>query len=81
MCDLAVGESSDIRDLSVLQGSRRFAAGRSLSIFLVGREVEGDEEEEVRAEYTHAGESREFLAGAFARVWHPWEVGRCEISV
>ena len=75
VCNLAIGESSNVRYLSILQGSCGFSPRRSLPFLLVGCEVERDEEQEVRADYAHAGERREFLARAFARVGHPWEVG------
>jgi hypothetical protein len=68
-------EGRDIGDLGIFQGAGGFAACRSLSVFLVGCKVEGDEEEEVRADDAHACESREFLSGALASVRHPLPVG------
>ena len=73
--DLAVGESSNIRELSAHEGASGFAACGSFAILPVGCEVEGDEEEEVRAYYAHPGESSEFLSSAFSRIRHPGEVG------
>jgi hypothetical protein len=79
--NLTVGESSDIRNLGILQGSGGFTASRALSILLVGREVEGNEEQEIRADYSHACERSKFFSGAFARIRHPWEVGRGEVGI
>jgi hypothetical protein len=79
--NLAVGESSNIWDLSILEGTSSLATSWALSILLVGGDVEGDEEEEVGAEDTHARESCEFLSGALSCVWHPWPVGGGEVGV
>ena len=49
--------------------------------FLVGRCVEGDEEEEVRGEDADACHGGEFLACAFAAVGHPGPVGGGEVGV
>lgn len=48
---------------------------------LVGREVEGDEEQEVRGQDTHASEGGEFFACAATGVGHPREIGAREIGV
>jgi hypothetical protein len=47
---------------------------------LVGREVEGDEEEEVGCEDADAGDGGEFLACALAGVGEPGPVGGCEVG-
>lgn len=73
--DLAVGESSNIRELGSHEGASGFAACGAFAVLLVGCEVEGDEQEEVGADYAHAGESSEFLSSAFSCIRHPWEVG------
>ena len=52
-----------------------------LTGLLVRCEVEGDEEEEVRAENAHTSERGKFLASAFTAVWQVGKVGGCEISV
>lgn len=52
--DLSMGKSCNVRQLSILERARSLAARGALSIFLIGREVEGDEEEEVRADNTDA---------------------------
>lgn len=48
---------------------------------LVCCKVEGDEEEEVRAEDGHASKGSKFLAGASAVVWHVGEVGGSEVGI
>lgn len=73
--DLAIGKSCDVGQLSILQRSCGFATGWAFPIFLVSREVEGDEEQQVGAEDADTSECCEFLSGTFAVVWHPWEVG------
>ena len=45
------------------------------------REVEGDEEEKVRAENRHASECSKFLAGTFAVVWHIRKIGGSEVGI
>ncbi len=77
----SVHDSCNIGDLGILERASGFAGGGALAVFLVGCEVERDEEDEVGADDTHSGESGEFLSGAFARVRHPGEVGRGEVSV
>jgi hypothetical protein len=57
------------------------SAGRGLSLLLVGGEVEGDEEDEVRADGDDTRESSKLLARALASVGHPLEVGRGEVGV
>ena len=84
--NLAVGKSCNIGNLGVAERSDSFAAGWSLALFLVGGKVEGDEEEEVRAEYSHSRESCEFLTSTLSCIGHPWPVGggkvcvRCEVN-
>ena len=79
--DLSVGNGSHIWDLSVLKGASSLATSSLLSILLVGRDVERYEEEEVRAENTHAGEGSELLTSALASVWHVWKVSAGEVGV
>lgn len=79
--DGAVGESRDIGERCILHISERadrargFASSWLFALFLVGDDVEGDEEEEVGGEDSHAREGCEFLARAFACIGHPLEVG------
>jgi hypothetical protein len=54
VAQLAMGEGGDIGNLGLTQRACGFAPGGALAIFLVGRDVERDEEEEVRADYAHA---------------------------
>lgn len=52
-----------------------------LALFLVGGEVEGDEEEEVGGEDADAGERGELLAGALAAGREVGKVGAGEVGV
>lgn len=79
--DLAAGEGSNIWDLSRGEGAGSLATSWALAILLVGRKVEGDEKEQVRAENAHARERSELLTSALSSIWHPWEVGGCEVGV
>lgn len=79
--DLAVGESCDIWDFGILKGSCCLAASWSLSVLLVGRKVEGDEENEIRADYAHTCESCKLFSSTVSCIWHPLEVGRGEVGV
>jgi len=79
--DFAVGESRDIWKLGIFEGSCCLATGWALSILLVSCQVEGDEEDEVGADYAHACECCKLLAGAVSCIWHPLEVGRGEVGV
>lgn len=78
---------ADRRNLVVLHVDQRLLAGvapRTAALGLrlaVGRHVERDEEEEVRADDGHSRERREFLSGALAHVRGPREVRRREIGV
>ena len=45
--DLAIGESRNVWELGVLEGAGCLAPSGSFAIFLVGRNVEEDEEDEV----------------------------------
>ena len=51
---LAMGEGGDIGNLGLTQRACGFAPSGTFALFLVGCDVEGDEEEEVRADYAHA---------------------------
>lgn len=79
--DLAVGDGGHIWNLSVLEGPSSLAASWTLSILLVSCDVEGDEEEEVRTEDTHASEGSKLLTSALASVRHVLEVGGGEVCV
>lgn len=52
--DLSMGKSCNVREFRIFERARSLAACGALSIFLVRRQVEGDEEEEVRADDTDA---------------------------
>ena len=71
---LRIGEGS------LRHAANGLAAGRALAVLLVGGEVERDEEEEVGAEDTHAGESSELLTGAPAGIGKPRPVGGGEVG-
>ncbi|KAI6755183.1 hypothetical protein HG531_004289 [Fusarium graminearum] len=66
---------------SLGHAAEALSAGRGLSLLLVGGEVEGDEEDEVRADGDDTGESSKLLARALASIGHPLEVGRGEVGV
>lgn len=53
----------------------------SLSSLVICRNVERDEQHEVRRDDDHSRESSEFLSGALASVRHPRKVGVGEVSV
>lgn len=83
---LAVGGLVDRRNLVVLHVDERLLAsvaaraslGRRL---VVGRDVERNKEDEVRADDGHSRERREFLSGTLAHVRSPREVCRREVRV
>jgi len=77
----SVHKSCNIGNLSILERASGFATSWAFAILLVGSEVERDEEEKIGADYSHSGESGEFLSSAFARIWHPWEIGGGEVGV
>ena len=66
---------------SLGHASEALSAARSLSLLLVGGEVEGDEEDKVGADGDDTRESSKLLARALASVGHPGEVGRGEVGV
>lgn len=75
-----------VRKRQVFHGDKSFLSGVSPrssgnSLLSVGCEVEGDEEEQVRAENTHASEGGKFLSGASTIVWSPWEIAVSEVGV
>lgn len=59
----------------------RLSPARPLPLLAVRREVEADEQHEVRANDANTGKRGELLAGAAAHVRHPLEVGRGEVGV
>lgn len=79
--DLAVGESRNVWDLSVLERTCCFSSSRAFAVFLVGCDVEEDKEDEVGGDRDDTGESGKFFSCAFARVWQPGPVGRGEVCV
>lgn len=66
---------------SLGHAAEALSAGRGLSLLLVGGKVEGDEENEVRADGDDTGESSKLLARALASIGHPLEVGRGKVGV
>jgi hypothetical protein len=70
----------------ILHGDKRFSSSVSsrsagLDLLAVGREVEGNEEDEVGGEDGHASESSEFLTSADTSVRHRGEVDIGEVGV
>ena len=81
-CGKAPAGFTDSRDLLILHlnqraGSPAAALGNGL---LVCGEVETDEEEEVRGDDNHSGDSSELLTSALAQVGHLREVGAREVG-
>jgi hypothetical protein len=64
-----------VGDRRLGHASDSLARARCLAVLLVGSEVEGDEEDKVRADNTNASECSEFLSGALANVGKLGEVG------
>lgn len=78
---LAVGRcANEVGDGGLAHAAKRLASSR-LAALLVSSKVEGDEENQVGAENSHARESGEFLTSASTGVGHPLEVGRGEVGV
>lgn len=70
-----------VRNLCAAHAPERGASLATLgTALLVGREVEGDEKDEVGAENEETGEGGKLLAGASAVVGHPREVSRGEVG-
>lgn len=65
---------------SLAHAAKRLASSR-LAALLVGGEVEGDEENQVRAENSNTGEGSELLASASTGAGHRGEVSRGEVGV
>lgn len=61
--------------------SERLARTRGLPVLLVSGNVEQDEEDEVGAQDTNAGESGKLLSSAFTSVRHVGEVSGGEVGV
>lgn len=78
---LAVNDGARVGKRSLGHSADSLAASGALPILLVGGEVEGDEEEEVRAENTDTGEGSKLLTRALAGGGHPGPVSRSEVSV
>lgn len=57
------------------------ASTSSLAVLPISSEIERDEQDEVRAENSNAGDRGEFLAGALAHVRPVGEVDRGEVGV
>lgn len=77
---MLVDEVVGIREGSLAHSSQTLASTRGLAVLLVGREVEGDEQHQVRAENDDTGESSELLSGALAGIGNPGPVGGGEVS-
>lgn len=82
----AVGVSGGRGDLEVLHVDERLLAGvaaraADLGSLVVGGDVEGDEEQQVRGDDTNTGERGELLTGALAHVGGPGEVDGGEVGV
>ena len=74
-----VDEVVRIRKRSLAHSSQTLASAGGLAILLVGREVEGNEQHQVRAENDDAGKSSELLSGALAGIGDPGPVGGSEV--
>lgn len=70
-----------VGERSLRHASKALSACRSLALLLVCGEVEGDEQNEVRADGNDTRESSKLLARALSSVRHPGEVGRGEVGV
>jgi hypothetical protein len=75
------GNGVGLRHRGLGHASDCLACTRRLAVLLVGGEVEGDEEDEVRADGDDAGERSELLSGALAHGGQRGEVGRAEVGV
>lgn len=80
---LGTGRRGDLEVSHIDQGLLAGVATRTANLggLLVGGDVEGDEQEQVRGDDGNTSESGELLTGALAHVWSPWEVGGGEVSV
>lgn len=78
-----VDGSGDVRvgQRSLGHATEGLAGAWCLLIALVGGNIEGDEQDEVRAEDANTSEGSEFLSGAFTVVGHVGEVARSEVGV
>jgi len=65
----------DLSLLHVLASNLGSLVCRSLGALLIGREIEGNKEEEVGAESCASSESGKFLSGAGTNVRQPWSIG------
>lgn len=76
-----VGSHMDgVGQRSLAHAAQGLASG-SLAVLLVGGEVEGDEENQVRAEDANASKGSKLLTSALASIGHVGEVGRGEVGV
>jgi len=71
--------AADTRDFKVLHRNCGLFASvspwpSSLAGLLISSEVEGDEEEKVRAQDNQARKGSKLLSGALARTRHPWPI-------
>lgn len=80
---LGTGGRGDLEVLHVDQGLLASVAARTANLggFLVGGDVEGDEEEQVRGDDSNTGESGKLLTSTLAHVWSPGEVDGGEVGV
>ena len=70
-----------VRQRGLRHAAEGLASARRLLVTLVGGNVEGDEEDEVRGEDADSGDGGEFFARALAGVGEPREVGAGEVGV
>jgi hypothetical protein len=71
----------EVGEGSLAHAAKRLASRLLATRLLVRGGVEGDEENQVRAEDGNTRERGELLTGALASVGHPGEVGRGEVGV
>ncbi len=71
----------EVGQRSLAHAAQRLARRLLATRLLVGRRIEGDEENKVRAENGDTGERSKLLAGASASVGHEREIGRGEVCV
>lgn len=61
--------------------TKGLARAWGLAVLLVGSEIEGDEEDQVRGERADASKGGVLFASALASIWHPRPVSGGEVSV
>lgn len=78
--NLSTGKSRNVRNLGILERACSLASSGSPAVLLVCRNVETNEQKQVRADDGHTGESSELLAGALSVVREVGEVRRGEVG-